>query len=76
MRNWFKIKYISVSPIIEFVPMAGFVDEEELAGGGVAHGLGQPVGELAPPAAELHVGVPVLQQARLVQLAQQAGVLD
>jgi hypothetical protein len=56
--------------------MTGFVDEDKLAGGGVAHGLGKPVGQLPASAAELHVSAPVLQQARLVQLAQQARVLD
>ncbi len=56
--------------------MTGFVDEDKLAGGGVAHGLGEPVGELPPSAAKLHVSTPVLQQARLVQLTQQARVLD
>jgi hypothetical protein len=56
--------------------MTGFVDEDKLAGGGVAHSLGEPVGQLAPSAAKLHVSAPVLQQAGLVQLPQQARVLD
>ena len=56
--------------------MTGFVHQDELAGGGVGHSLGEPVGELPPSAPKLHVGAPVLQQPRLVQLGQQARVLD
>ena len=63
-------------PVVKLVPVAGFVDKDELAGGGVGHGTREPVGQLAPAAPELDEGVSVLHEAGLVQLAEKTRVLD
>ena len=63
-------------PVIKLVPVAGLVDKDKLAGGGVGHGTRQPVGQLAPAAPELDESVTVLHEARLVQLAEKTRVLD
>ena len=56
--------------------VTGFVNEDELAGGWICDGLGEPVGELTSTTAELDEGVSVLKQAGLVKLTKKTRILD